>query len=623
MYVSDADGDGLFSRDERVLGTSDSNGDSDSDGATGPCPPRCPAGTPGIYASDFFESQVGWDVGPVNGAPVRRALSDPASADADSDGLADAAEQTKKTDPRNRDTDGDGTNDLVDSDPLNAPSAATERSWSALQFVRSKPGIVTCTDVKCTFPGGGTDGGTLSTPPTGLCGVEPTAPDGCSPEATGYYKATYALSIGLDQNANPIPAGAFDVVTGTDVILHAQNESTEHQLTREVFFAVPTTVEGFSLRYSPYGNPGSLASIKVEPISQAAYFGATAQGNPEFAGIAFRADALTGIAQSGALNASPIEAGAADTQLTLAGPDVTLSTAAYKGWNARFRMSVDAKTASKLATVGVVAGSGEPGAPEATVAGPAGSGLYQDLDYLQFTAGRSPIVQAQVYKHDFLTTGRRSDISLLFSSVASLSNVAFPLRAYAGATGARLSSVTLEPVGRGLDVQRIAGQLANPAGGFSVARGVPWSALGMAPFATGSHPSAGPELWCCTPFGSSGEGQLVGAERFGMISSRSFEVDGGYHQWSTHVSQTQLGNCAGGIGVTSTDNSAASAATLPALAAGGAGQQLFTPASPSATRTNFGITGSLCAPFSIPPVVVLDRLNLSTRPPGGGTPPID
>ena len=108
-----------------------------------------------------------------------------------------------------------------------------------------------------------------------------------------------------------------------------------------------------------------------------------------------------------------------------------------------------------------------------------------------------------------------------------------------------------------------------------------------------------------------------------MISARSFEVDGAYHQWSAHVSQTQLGNCAGGIPVTSADNSSASAATLPALTAGGAGQQLFTPASPSATRTNFGMTGSICAPFTIPPVVVLDRLNLSTRPPGGGTPPID
>ena len=107
-----------------------------------------------------------------------------------------------------------------------------------------------------------------------------------------------------------------------------------------------------------------------------------------------------------------------------------------------------------------------------------------------------------------------------------------------------------------------------------------------------------------------------------MGDSRSFEVDGAYHQWSTHVSQTQLGNCAGGIPVTSSDNSSSTAHTLPALAAGGAGQQLFTPASPSATRTNLGVTGSLCAPFTIE-VVVLDRLNLSTRPPGGGTPPID
>ena len=65
VYMEDKDGDGIFSRQERLLGTSDLSADSDGDGLT-----------------DFYEINV------------------------------------SHTDPNNPDTDGDGVIDSLDAAPL-------------------------------------------------------------------------------------------------------------------------------------------------------------------------------------------------------------------------------------------------------------------------------------------------------------------------------------------------------------------------------------------------------------------------------------------------------------------------------------------------------------------------
>lgn len=106
-YVADDDGDGLFSREERLYRSSDSSADSDNDGR-----------------SDFDEIRNGWIVrSPLphyaNNPLVR---SNPALADADGDRLNDAEEERRGTDPNRADTDGDGLEDDTDDDPANGLS---------------------------------------------------------------------------------------------------------------------------------------------------------------------------------------------------------------------------------------------------------------------------------------------------------------------------------------------------------------------------------------------------------------------------------------------------------------------------------------------------------------------
>ena len=111
----------------------------------------------GTYASDYFESQVGWSAGPIqpNGAPAWHVLSDPATCDGDGDGSSDGpggagapgsacpassaagTERIRLTDPNNPNTDGDLDDfgapwyDLADPAPLsvNPVKGPVSGSW--------------------------------------------------------------------------------------------------------------------------------------------------------------------------------------------------------------------------------------------------------------------------------------------------------------------------------------------------------------------------------------------------------------------------------------------------------------------------------------------------------------
>jgi len=102
VYLLDSDRDGLFDREERLLGTDPYNPDTDGDGLT-----------------DYQETKEGWIVA-VGGAS-RPVYSDPLAADRDGDYLSDASEKALGSDPYRKDTDGDGTLDTNDPDPLHPP----------------------------------------------------------------------------------------------------------------------------------------------------------------------------------------------------------------------------------------------------------------------------------------------------------------------------------------------------------------------------------------------------------------------------------------------------------------------------------------------------------------------
>ncbi len=611
MYVSDADADGLFSREERVLGTLDTDADSDDDAAAGPCASACPPGTPTLYASDYFESQVGWTVGPVNGGASYVSRSDPASSDADGDAFGDAAEKAAKTDPRNPDTDTDGTEDGADADPLNLPTGITSGTWTGSQMTPS--GGAACNVSTCLLP----PSGKLATPEVILCGAT-TA--GC-PASTGFYKVTYNGNSSIP-NGNVVTVGEFRVKTTNDLLFLAKRESTESSGTRTIYFELPTVTGGVSIEYRAIGTGMQLNSISIEPVTELEFFSSTSAASASFAGIAYRAGRLTGVAPSGPLNSVPLIGGVSGAQVTGAGPNISLSSGAYQGWNARFRVDVTTKDTTPLALLGVVSGTGPGGVAEPTLDGPGGSGRFSGLKYYEYSATRKPMVSAQLYKDDVAETGKRTDISLLFMNRAGLSNVTFPVRVYGGASGAGLHSVTLEPIGRALDVQRAAGEFAGDA--VLTSRVVPWSGLGLLP-GHGDTPAVGqaPDVFDIrngvSDSGTAGEVKVLANPfpnqgNFSMLGA-SFGTDAAYHQWSVHLTHIDAATCQPATRIIDGGGSFVdfSTAGIPA-----AGKQFFPPATPSATKSSFGLTPFWCdATNTAGPSVYLDRINLASRPPGG------
>lgn len=96
-YLTDFDEDGLFTREEYLYGTYDTEVDSDGDGI-----------------SDYDELKTGWLVPILAKAVFPNPLN---AGDYDGDGLNDPDERALATDPRNADTDGDGVSDSEDAYP--------------------------------------------------------------------------------------------------------------------------------------------------------------------------------------------------------------------------------------------------------------------------------------------------------------------------------------------------------------------------------------------------------------------------------------------------------------------------------------------------------------------------
>lgn len=109
VYVQDSDGEGIFDREEYLLGTDNTLPDSDYDGL-----------------SDYEESKVGWQVA-VDGKTPYEIFPDPRFSDIDGDFLSDITESYLGTDPYNRNTDGDNLEDTTDPFPLSPPCLAGDK----------------------------------------------------------------------------------------------------------------------------------------------------------------------------------------------------------------------------------------------------------------------------------------------------------------------------------------------------------------------------------------------------------------------------------------------------------------------------------------------------------------
>ncbi len=107
-FIRDIDRDGLFAREESILGTDDLNPDSDGDSS-----------------GDFEEAKASWNV-EVVGRAAYSVVSSPRLADVDGDGWNDSRERLEGTDPALADTDGDTFPDSTDGAPLHPDVSVNE-----------------------------------------------------------------------------------------------------------------------------------------------------------------------------------------------------------------------------------------------------------------------------------------------------------------------------------------------------------------------------------------------------------------------------------------------------------------------------------------------------------------
>jgi hypothetical protein len=100
VYLQDSDRDGIYDREEYLLGTDKRKVDTDGDGL-----------------NDYEESKGGWKVAVAGRIPYD-VFPDPRFSDLDGDFLSDLTESHLGTDPFLKDTDRDGQSDSTDDNPL-------------------------------------------------------------------------------------------------------------------------------------------------------------------------------------------------------------------------------------------------------------------------------------------------------------------------------------------------------------------------------------------------------------------------------------------------------------------------------------------------------------------------
>lgn len=138
-YVTDADRDGLFRREEALYGTYDDPSQIPSDAPAG----VTATDSDGDGLTDFEEVREGWKVNLPTLSPYDvndTVYSDPTRADVDGDGVSDPDEKAAGTDPRVADTDQDLSPDGDDPEPAN-PAVTGNFAPSIDSFSVSSSGL--------------------------------------------------------------------------------------------------------------------------------------------------------------------------------------------------------------------------------------------------------------------------------------------------------------------------------------------------------------------------------------------------------------------------------------------------------------------------------------------------
>ncbi len=129
LYLQDSDGDGIFDREEYLLGGDKALPDSDYDAL-----------------NDYVEAKLGWEVA-VTGKKPYMVYPDLRFIDVDDDSLTDSGEKGMGSDPYMADTDGDGDDDFYDPFPLNPPCLDGAQLGLVSWWDGSTDGDVTAIDI--------------------------------------------------------------------------------------------------------------------------------------------------------------------------------------------------------------------------------------------------------------------------------------------------------------------------------------------------------------------------------------------------------------------------------------------------------------------------------------------
>lgn len=528
-YIADKDGDGLFDREEELLGTSDTDPDGDDDGATAPCPADptsvavpCPDGwTKPDYPSDLFEAQVGWDVPFRRGAgapPGYHVFSSPVTCDGDLDGSPDGtqcpsaqegpgapSELGRTTDPSVADTDFDGTGDTQDANPTQRPPRYVDHTFASTELERSGDTSRSGDDVHL---GGG---GVAATPAVDLCA--PARADDIDPTecaaSTGYYRVALTLARGAATTATPV-LGTVRVTaanstglpnTPRDTLLEARLDEPELPLAdlfspKYLYFAIDRDVQ--DLRVSVQAADGreltvrgAIAITRVgtvgDPNNRSVFVNEGADVTGRFAGIAYPGWMLAPDAPRSGAQGVQLTAPDAGWAVRTAGPGGAIA-ARYGVSNVRFGLRVNSPGVGKLVSIGLSGGLLAPTAgADRLLTGDVNEDTGIDpTDMYDVGASRAPLVTGHVYRDDFAQTGATTYFELPYETRAPVQNVSLAA-AVTPSAGADtfLDNVVVDPVG---DPATQPGTLLSYGGAIgrddaAIVRqaAVRWSGLGMQP----------------------------------------------------------------------------------------------------------------------------------------------